>query len=228
MVDLEQRVRASEAREGELKAKLANLEQRTAASDAKEREYQVFLTSNEDSSGTDLERLQATIDELRVQLADLERTPDAELRTKFADLEEDQRKTKKQLEETEAEHIKWMENANALDERIRLLRERCKVIKPKADAWDANVEYLSTAMMIEVLGEPQNYLNNCRVKTPMEKMTGIATLAGITVEASDTYAKIRKQVLLKTHPDKRQCTAEYVILYEKICLAATNLPVDIK
>ena len=56
MVDLEQRVRASEAREGELKAKLTNLEQRTGASDAKERESQVMHTSNEDSSGTDLGR----------------------------------------------------------------------------------------------------------------------------------------------------------------------------
>jgi len=199
-----------------------------AASDAKEREYQVFLTSNEDSSGTNLERLQATIDELRVQLADLERTPDAELRTKFADLEEDQRKTKKQLEETEAEHIKWMENANALDKRIRLLRERCKVIKPKADAWDANVEYLTTRLMQGAFGLPHEYLENYRPKTFMEKMIGIAKLAGITVQPADTYANIRKQVLLKTHPDKRRCTAEEVILYEKICLAVTSLPVDIE
>ena len=43
-----------------------------AYANAKEHDSQVFLTSNDYHSGTDLGRLQATIDELRVKLADLQ------------------------------------------------------------------------------------------------------------------------------------------------------------
>ena len=126
-------------------------------------------------------------------------TTDAALMAKVATLEE-------QVKEIDERCTRWVEYANSL--------------KPKADAWDAHEDYWSTYRMIDVLGWPCQ----CGRKTFMQKMSGIASLIGITVQPTDTYSEIRKRVLLKSHPDKRRCTVDLIVLYEKVYLAATTLP----
>ena len=112
-----------------IQATIDELRVAAVASDAKEREYQVFLTSNEDSSGTDLERLQATIDELKAKAHD-------------ANIEMEAIKADKA--KTEANIILWIKHGQDANK----LAISCKL---KANAWDEQTERTTNRLIEEAL-----------------------------------------------------------------------------
>jgi len=101
------------------------------------------------------------------------------------------------------------------------MEKRLKTLEGKASAWDKHEDYLSNKRLKDA-----TTLNGKKL-LPMPAMINLAKLVGVDVKTQHTYKELRKQVLLKVHPDKNRHEADQLMLFEKICKAVNNMPDNI-
>jgi hypothetical protein len=242
MVELEQRLGASEAKEREAQATNAALEQRLGASEAKEREAQatnavleqrlgaseakvVELEQRAVASEATIAELQqclgateAKVNELGVKVAAVEQQEKASVERERI-VANDLEKARADMQDSYEKYLKWKAFGEAEHENAKLWCQRAKKAEAKAVAWDEHIGRINDNLMGQAMGDYRT--------TPLQKMVNFAKLAGIVVQPADKYHEIRKNVLLKVHPDKRRCAFEKDALFERICIAVGEMPAHV-
>ena len=176
--------------------------------------------------------MQATIDELRAQVVDLEQhvrvseTRESELKAKLADLEQ-RVGASDTIDELRAQVSELEQRLQFHINELTKWKVFAKEVAPKACAWDKYVDFLSDSLLENAIGFDVEYINQIRIKTPRQKMKNLARLVDINVQPTDTYMQIRKKLLLETHPDKCKGTHEQALLYEKIIKKIGEMPTHV-
>jgi hypothetical protein len=253
---LEQRLGASEAKERETQATNAALEQRLGAADAKEREAWATIAELqrrvdateaitnelgakaarmaelEQRLGASEVKTQATITELEQCLGATEAKLN-ELGAKVADVGQQEKasvererrvannleKARAQMKDVEERYFKWRKFGEEENAKAKLWAKQAEEAEDKAEAWDAHIGRINDNLMRQAMG---TFLT-----TPLQKMVNLAKLAGVAVQPADTYHEVRKNVLLKVHPDKRRCAFDKDALFERICVAVGEMPAHV-
>jgi chromosome segregation ATPase len=204
---LEQRLGASESKEHEAQAKVVELEQRAVASEATIAELQQCLGATE-----------AKLDELGVKVAAMEQQEKASVERERI-VANDLEKARADMQDSEERYQKWKAFGEAEHENAKLWCQRAEKAEAKAVAWDEHIGRINDNLMGQAMGDYRT--------TPLQKMVNFAKLAGIVVQPADKYHEIRKNVLLKVHPDKRRCAFEKDALFERICIAVGEMPAHV-
>jgi hypothetical protein len=229
---LEQRLGASEAKEREAQAKVVELEQRAVASEVKVKELEQRLGASEakereaQAKVVELEQRavasEATIAELEQCLGATE-AKIGELGEKAIEMGERVKTVNCILEHARAEMkrvdgicLKWKAFGETEHESAKLWSKRVGEAEAKVKAWDAYIGRINDNLMRQAMGD--------FMTTPLQKMVNFAKLAGVVVQPTDTYHEVRKNVLLKVHPDKRRCAFDKDALFERICVAVGEMP----
>jgi hypothetical protein len=217
IAELQRRVDATEAITNELGAKaarMAELEQRLGASEAKECEAHATIAELEQCLGA----TEAKLNELGAKVADAGQQEKASVERERR-VANNLEKARAQMKDVEERYFKWRKFGEEENAKAKLWAKEAEEAEAKAVAWDAHIGRINDNLMRQAMG---TFLT-----TPLQKMVNLAKLAGVAVQPADTYHEVRKNVLLKVHPDKRRCAFDKDALFERICVAVGEMPAHV-
>jgi hypothetical protein len=128
-------------------------------------------------------------------------------------------KARAQMKDVEERYFNWKKYGEEEHDTAQWWKKQAEQAETKAAAWDAHIERINDNLMRQAMGD--------FMTTPLQKMVNLAKLAGLVVQPADTYHEIRKNVLLKVHPDKRKCAFDKDALFERICVAVGEMPAHV-
>jgi len=170
----------------------------------------------------DFGRLQATISELKAKELELQQRVDSS-ETTINEISRRLNETKEMLnnyvvalETVDKNCLAWQKRGTEKEQETKKWRQLAEEVKAKADAWDAHIDQINDNLMRQATGD--------LMTTPLQKMSNMAKLAGLTVFPADTYYDIKRNLLRVVHPDKRRCAFDKCALFDRICVVVSEMP----